>query len=689
MLSLESVALELLEYKTEELKRSPLVRGGTERVWQLHNFLLDSIEQLSDEERERLERVGVELQPFGPARSDVRSQHAFDALMLGDDGSARAGAPLRRDDAPGTAAASNFASAALTIEAADGEGLVDDEATSLLASGSVAFEDPVVVHDVRATPAEQRSAPRPARGDDASVTQEREILKRLARRVWWDDIETFIDRVAASWRAEKDRSTARLIYATLQNLHRNRDRPSFASDVNLRGFKVQVAIPQRSDPLVSFNDLDSLAEIVRELIDLVTSIGRGSGEWGDVRVASNDALRFVRDAALAVAQDPYAGRTSMHDRPGASPSQLRLAIQELAKERLPDDQRRRQRRMLEHRLAETTAWERDQRQMYQRDVARFSDLVGSFFDRLAKYLPASVGGQASGPRLLGGVLFGAHPALRVDSVPSTAEAITVRLLGPTRFTIQGIEVGISGTGAQRVVFVGDQSATVAPRMQMPVDDRTVTLFYESEYLHVKVHGGERSLAMLVAEALAVHFVLENEHADDLLTLLKVVANSVQGEVDELVGQAIERAASVSERAPNRRSAIEGLIRGAARAAGVTVPDNAVHGLVQRFHTAMTVKPTDLASLIERVPGESAVLAFSGEPLNVEIGGYRLTVREYRAAGGSGASNLVATMPGKVLGSFGEYLIVPARSGQLIFVRGEQEVAIFYLEGRGTPDALAD
>ena len=627
MIKFEQIALELLEYKVADLKAQRRIAGGPGSAWDLYKVLVSRVDALRPVERDRFEEVSRTLRLFAEVPKTARRvTSTFDNLTLG--------------------------------------GGQEPELSIDLASMSNA---PVEV------PEYVEVAP--------EVREERAVLKRLARRAWWDELDDFIIKVAAGWRAERERSTARLLYATLRNLSRYSSRKTFVKDINLRNFTVDESIPERVDPLVSLSDLDSLAEIAREVVNLVTTIGKPNGPYSHLEIAEDSALDYVKRVALAVAQNPFAGRLSLHDRHGPNSKQIRLAIQELSKERLPDDQRSYQRRELEHRLSETLAHERNQRQMFQRDVLHYTDLVHAFFERLAKHLPTNVGGQAAGPQLQGGVLFGTNPALRWDSVPAGAEALTVHLIGPVRFLLDDIEVAVMGSEGSRMLFVDDEEYPLQPRMTIEIGDRKLLAYYEGGYLHLKIRNEGRHLATMVAEALAVFFVLSSEQREQLLALLKIVANTLQGEPQDLVSRAINRAAEVSAKAPNRRRAIEGLLRGAARAADVSVEENLILGLVQRFHAVMTASPLDLASLLEQnSEAEATVYQLTGEPLNIDVAGLKLTVRQYRGRGGDEHGSLVVMLPGKVLGSFAEYLIEPINSGTLLCVRGDQELAILFING---------
>jgi len=383
MLRLESVALELFEYKVEDINEKRTVRGGVASAWELYHHLSEEIATLSPEERTRLERAGRALRRISEtSKVEKEAKDTFINLVL------------------------------------EGVEASDQRAKRLVRAPPVTTEA-VVAHD-------------------PAIREEQAVLQRLAQRVWWHDIEGFFRRVAASWKAERDRYTARLIYATLKNLNRYSRKGTFKTDLNLAQLRIVESIPEHDDPLVSFNDLDSLAEIVRELVDWAMHLGRKTGSYSSPDMARTQSLDYLKRAALTLARDPYAGKTTLHRGRSASSKQLRLAIQELSKERLRDEERIAQRRDLEQRLQEALAFERNQRQMFQQDVQLFTALVTSFFERLAKYLPRSIGGEASEPQLQGGILFAANPALRWDLVPPATTALTVNMKGPVRFSLSGI-----------------------------------------------------------------------------------------------------------------------------------------------------------------------------------------------------------------------------------------------------------
>ncbi|HET8985544.1 MAG TPA: hypothetical protein VFN03_07275 [Trueperaceae bacterium] len=626
MPQLESLALELLEYKAHEFRSSRSVRGGTKSMWDLVSLLSRDRERLSTDERRRFDDVTQSLQSFGdsPVGSAVATPELAN-MFLGDDSSLQ------------------------------------------LASG------------------EQTKAPY----DTPEEREEHAVLQRLARRVWWDDLDEYVQQVATSWRSQRDRYAARVIYATLQNLQRNSVRTTFARDASLRGFRVEMPIPNLGDPLVSLSDLDSLSEIARDLVNVIMTLGREGSPYPTLAVPEASALSYVRQAAMAVASDPYAGRTSAIDARLPSSKQLRLAIQELTKERLPEDERAMQRRELERRLEEVTAMERSEMQSFQRDTATLQEIVHAFFERLVDYLPTSVGGRASGPQLEGGVLFGINPALRTERVAPGATAITVRLVGPVRLSLHGHDFAFSGIASSRALFVDGKEIGLDGSQITQLGHDRLGVFREGEYVHLRLRDEGRSLAVRLAEALVVLHVLTSPHRQDLLTIAKVIANSVRGEPQELILQALTRATSLVARAPDQAQALDGLLRGAARATGVDLSNAVISGLVSKIVQAMNTDPADLTGVLERVGADQHEFhPLTGEPITVDVAGQKITVRQYRGRTKEAQESLVAMLPGQVLGSFTDYLLAPLGSGTLLFVRGANDIGVLYLS-RAKLETAAD
>lgn len=640
MLKLEALALELLEYRIEAIHERREVRGGLAGTWELANSLKRSVSSMAGSERKRFEAANRRLRHLAENPQSAReTTKRFEDLVLGS------AAPAKQGSSPG--------SAEIT-----GRGPAD--------SRTPATES---LHDPR-------------------LTVEQIALQRLARRVWWYELDRFVLQLAVSLRVERDRFTARLLYATHRNIQRYASQRDYHSDANLSRFRVVEPLPRRDDPLVSVDDLDSVAELIREILATILNLGQDGTPLAGLELPRRNALDYIRRIALVVATDPHAG--SFTSTPAVKPgsAELRIAIQELDKEWLAQNERVQQRRQLEVRLQEAQALERSQRELFKRDVTSFRALLNSFFEKISRFLPRSVGGQASSPKLQGGVLFGVNPLLRVESVPVDTLHLTVNIKGPTRFHFGGQEISLSGAGADRIIHLQDQQAPLKSALTLPLSRGVLALFSEADYLHLKLEDHERSLAVRVAEALATFFVLSHEKRTEMLTLFRVLANTVSGEPQEVVRVGLQRIRELSARAPDLRAAVEGFIRGSARAAQIELSEPALLALVRRFQTVLTIQPEDLTALLERLPGaEATVYPLTDEPLNIKAEGQNLTVRQYRSRAKGALDSFVVMLPGRTVGSFSEYLIEHVGSGTLICVRGDGELAVLFFREKLEADTL--
>lgn len=628
---LAGIALELLEYKLDALVARRPVRGGVASLWHLHKVIEAKRGLLDVEARERFAEASRRLRAVSdlPTRGSAR-RSTLDDLRLDDEDIGRL--PL--------------------VQRSDGD------------DGAMLDVD----------------EPRPS-SDDPGVSEERDSLQRLAERVWWDDLDHVVLTLAPAWRAERDRLTPRLVYATLRNLQRYAGEPHAATDTGLHRFKVREPLPEREDPLISLSDVDSLAELARELIDVVTNLGSGDGIVPNLQLPEAGAVQYMRQALLSVARDPYAGRFSLLEHKGPSSAELRTALQELSKERLPEMQKSVLRRDLDARLAETLAFERNQRALFQRDVARCTEHATALIDRLERHLPARVGGRAPGPRLMGGVLFARNPALRWERVPPGAEAFTLRMVGPARFTIGGQEVALMGSGATRTLYADGASHPLAPHLEIQLGRGVLIADVEGEYLYLRYRDVGRSLATRTAEALVALYVLTHEHGTDLMAVMSGIAGARSATPYETIRRAINQAGEITGRAPNRRRAVEGLFRGAARAADVTLPDNLVLALTERIMTALTIAANELTGLIEREDDVvGGVYPITSEPLTVDVGSGKLTIRGYPGRN-RGPEQLVVMVPGRVIGAFSDVLVESIGGGTVVCARSEQELVVLFAPER--------
>src|SRR5690625_1127786 len=84
MPSFESVALELLQYKVDDLLQGRVTRGGPAAAWELLDRLNRSASLMSEEDRRRLTVLSRQLRTVGETPKDQKeSSLSFDSLVLG------------------------------------------------------------------------------------------------------------------------------------------------------------------------------------------------------------------------------------------------------------------------------------------------------------------------------------------------------------------------------------------------------------------------------------------------------------------------------------------------------------------------------------------------------------------------------------------------------------------------------
>ncbi|MBS3933802.1 MAG: hypothetical protein KGZ35_05540 [Truepera sp.] len=614
MIKAEPLALELLEYKVNDLLVGRQVRGGSAAVWALHDWLTASLINLDDNERSRLHKVSERLSRIGRAIGDKQVIKNLDELELGS-------------------------------------------------------EPPL--------------AAKPARLEAALLSpaefEEQQTLKRLARRVWWDDLERVLQRLAAGYRAERDRQTARLLYATLRNLARCARSDTFAQDVNLAHFQVVEPVPELTDPLVSITSADSVFELLRELATIALTFKQADSPYAALSLPEEQALSYLRRVALAVARDPFAGRRSLLSYKGPTSQQLRTALEALSRDQMREEARREERQRLEQRLSEALNFERTQQQLFERDVRLYTQAAETLFEQLGQHLPKRVGGSASDPQLPSAVLFAENPALRIESVPTSSQAVTIYLRGPVRLKLGGVELGIMRSGNVWSLYVADQQLPLQPRMSFKLGRRRLSLFHEGQYVHLRLQDEVRSLAALVAEALVLQTVLQPDRQAVLLNLLQTATGVAISEPQQMVRQAIARLQHMSDKTPDRRKALAGFLQGAARAARLNLDDELIDGLVERLYIAMTISEDGLGSLLMPLnERQGGVYPLSDEPLSLAFDGMPLTIRRYRSRGQGVPESIVVMLPGRPLGSFTDYLLAPFGTGTLLCARSSDALAAFYL-----------
>ncbi len=669
MLKLELIALELLEYKLLDLSREKEIRGGVAGIWDIYHFLDQQQLVFSETERARFQFAEKELKRLTSTPKEARSAiDTFDALVLDsfDIAPQRAKTSVIRQ-----ATTQNDVTQPVNTE------LAATELAGLELDFGSSFDLGIESVNLKDTP--------PLLSSHPEFEKEQATLQALANKVWWHDIEEVIQQLAVRCRVEKDRNMARLLYAISRNIARYTEDHS-AKIEQLEQFKVLIPVTDFDDPLVSFSNLESMTDLVRDIVTIIMSLGVKGTLYADVKLSTLNTLDFIKQVAFAVARDPYAGQHSALAATGPSSEQIRIAIQENAKELIREDLKKEQQYKLEQRLVATLEQEKRIKELFDQDVRHFLQSAKTFFDRLEPYIPKRLGGLANDPSLPHGVLFAEMPALAIKTVPAEASSLSLRLTKPIRFRLMGHIIGISVVAKDAVLMINKEERPLKDYLKLELNQHYLYAFKHEDYIHLKILDESRSLASRLAETMAVLFVLSSSHSEFLLRVIQTAAGVSMGGSQVIVESAISRLRELSSKAPSRRKALEGLLKGSAKALGISLEDNVLMSLVQRLITAMTVSPEDLSVVLESTDStEAFVYQLADDPISLTIARQPTTLRKYRSKIGTITESVVVMTPGRIIGSFSRTLLQAFPGGTLMCARAKDEVAILYFENLHIPN----
>jgi hypothetical protein len=635
MMKPRDMALELLEYKINDFQGQRQVQGGVSSLWELYDYLCTELTILTPEQRKRVDEIGRTLGWMNETNVQAKPlAKTFEALVF------ESFADLEINDEP------------------------------VLSATSTSETEAMLVKETLSS--EQR--------------QEQLALQKLAQQVFQYDLEVFLQQLAVHYRVERDRLTARLLYCLMQNLGRYASTSDFANDSQLTRFKVVQPMVAQQDPLASFNGVETILALLQEVVDIISSLGH-QGNYKDLKLPRHQAFTYLKRMALATARDPYAGSFSLLAVKGFNPHDIRAAITQLDKEGLREQERALKRQELEDRLRLATANERKNREFFIKEVQFFTTLMEDFFSKLEPYLSSRVGGRSSDPQLMGGVLFAENAALNLNSVSKEAKSVTVKLKGPVRFSLSGVDIAVMGSKEAQSLFIAGREIPLEEKQILDLGRYKINTFYTSGYLHLRLQEERRSLAALASEALAILEVVHSPHCDALLKVIKAASNVVIGEPQEIVAQSIWRFAEMSAQVPNRKQMLDRLLKGAARAEELSIPDEVLSNLAQRFYAAM-MPSQDLKQVLDSTHKNQAVMhKLSDDPITVTIAGQSLTLRFYKSKATetmTSVESVVVLQPGRVLGTFSSYLILPFLKGTLLCLRSGMDVALVYCDKVATP-----
>ncbi|MEM6431046.1 MAG: hypothetical protein AAF708_17550 [Deinococcota bacterium] len=696
-MNLERVALELLEYKTQDLVAGKSLTPGSLSIKALYSYLLASRAKLSMAERKRL----MEVQKRLKARSQATKKGATGSA----DGPNANGLTRSSATASQTSTASGqaggqareFDLAALASEMDDTGGgkqtfgmLQEERRRSERAEGFELFgsfaagdlEDGVQQDGVQQRHQAVKASPTLRRKITLSdqERQEQDTLKQLAQHVWWEGINQRLQNLAMTYRAEPNRHTVRLVYASLRNLTLYSKTPTFAKDISLEHFEVKKPLPDYSDPLLSLNDLESLTALLTDVVTTILEFKDPREPYSVLDIEAYQVMDYMRRVAQAVASDPYAGKLSLVPGKEVTSDQLRMAISQLEREALGEAIKREQREQFEARLKDALRHEQSQRELFEHDVALYKRAMNDFFDVLEGLLPQHVGGRHKTPQLAGGVLFAENPALRLDKVPPDAKSITMQLKGPTRFQLAGFDVAITGSVKGWHVLVKGTEKPLESPVTLDLEGARLYVFEKNNYVHAVIQHHDRPLQVLIAESLAVYQILRTSQDKTFANIL-ATATGITPDSSESARQVVRRLSELSNNAPERRDAISGFIRGAARVVQQTPDEDATNQVITSLQRVFDAHDMQLADVVQDIdPQRTALYTLGSKPVKVNVAGQPLTVRKYQARvyGHDLPESIVVMAPGRPLGSFNDYMLQPLSGGMALFIRASHELAILHL-----------
>jgi hypothetical protein len=652
--------LELLEYKAADLVAGRDPRGGRESFSRLLARIrtLDSLEKLSAVDRDRLRMVERTLQAGtsgewnleGPAPVTARPEKgAIDVDAL---------AELQEDpifdspDDPPEAPALSLAGAPIAEPPA---------------SNAAPAESPVLAMGPEAaTPGGQIELD--PEDQDSASRAEREALARLSELA---DSAAFRDALterARDYLRDKYRYALRLLHAVPQNLDAYRRSPDFAGDTQLARFRVQIPVVGLGDPLLTFRGEDVALAVLEDLINLVASLKRPGSPYNALQISPDRALDYLRSLALKVAEDHTARTVDPHrPRPGGTISvrELQTALEVLAREPLGYAEKAAQRARLQKQLEEARAVEKREETVVAQDRDTFLRHADDFFAFLRIWLPREYGGTHSIPAPENRVLFAAHPARRLESVPPNARRLVIRVRHPFHLTFAGTEVAISPMGADLSVVAADREHTLGDEAVFEADGGgSIRVLRWDRWLQIE-HFPQRVIPaapidlgrlLRIGRVVAILVDFESDPAFESLRLLRLTAararrpdavdarefgpatsdqyrqmgmealerfsrNGVETVLDLFsrlsvaadneIGEALSAAADALKRADGRGRYHDRLpqltkaLRNASREAGSTLPEIAA------------IDDSNRAGVF-RYPPEGGVVSILGQPLGLQV-----------------------------------------------------------------------
>lgn len=498
------------------------------------------------------------------------------------------------------------------------------------------------------------------------------VLQGLAEDVYWAGLRRDLKRVVRGLIGGQ-RYELRLAYAFLQNFEAYARTPSFARDFNLSKFTLAEPIPALSDPLVTLDDEEIAAALLREVFQIALRLG--DGRTYPLPLPPEGVVPYLRRFFRRIIETPESLPLSA---PGGGPSseELRAALDEARRSALTAHEREQLVRDLEAKLREVAAQERRMRMVAEEDRRRFMGAAERLSAILRRYLP-SPRGEAVMPTVPEPLAEAGGGKL--DELARDATMVTLRR-APTRFVLGGVPLTLSVAGehTQLTVSGEDRPLVEGEPLMVPYENWEVWAFLKGDYVHVRLEmrEGAQLSALLSEGRVLAHLV--HPHADyAYLRLLRAFSARLKGPVnyeeftpesaakfpeaslDTLEAFARKGLGVVKDRLKRTPGGLK-LMREVATSLGLE-PEG--QKLLRVLSDWLNFRPPTR----ETLGGDLGVSTIAGEPVNVQAGNLVLSVRQTEDAVYVGAA-------GAVPRRLGDLMIWPLDDGAVVIAREGNRLA---------------
>ena len=651
MMSLEKLSLELLEYKIEDIQAGRKIKGGLDSAWELYDFLLKGEYMLEQAENYKLAKFGeilkAQIAMLAKARStSVDLKSSFEKLMT------ESFPDIQR---------SQFGNKAV----ADFDELLSTDTTV----ASPSFDHAIDWFDEALATKELSSNP--------EFVAEQKILQNLALKLWWHDLDNQLQNLAIFYKLEPDLLTARLLYALLRNFEHYSNQKGFADDIELEKFRVVFPITKKDDPLAILDDIETIKDLNKRLIKMIFNLSSESGDFIKLKLDSVKSIDYFEKMALKIADNPFSESSPSQRQSKLSSADVKIAMQDLINSKsVLEDERKRQLKVLDKRYRELRDFELAKNDRENREKIYFSKVIRNYFSKLRTILFKSYGGNLDSPRLAGGVLFAKNPVLDANAIPVGAKAITVRIKGPMRFKLAGLELALMGSGNHMMIYLDGDEYPLEKQSRLSAKNKTLIALLEDSYLHLRLEDESFTLVEQLARGLVLLKILSSEYSKELLQVLKIISLSANDSPYTIVEAALGRFKQFSSKAPSTRPVVEGLIRAAVKSQNIELPENVILSIVQTILNALTSESKDFDIVLESANhSEIKLIEMSSDALNIYIDNQDLGLRRYRSS--IRPEYIAVLSANKFLGSFSTMMIKPFSTGSIMLIKHANEIAILY------------